>query len=85
MSETIIILLVTVGIPVLSVTLIILKAMDNRKERREERDRGALSQDELKEIYYGLQDMNRRMGNLETILYQKKSERDSQGPRGGKI
>lgn len=74
MSETIIILLITVGIPVLSVTMIILKSMENRKERKLQRDKGSLSQDELKEIYYGLQDMNRRMDNLETILYQKKSE-----------
>lgn len=84
MSETIIILLITVGIPVLSVTMIILKAMDNRRERKKEQDRGSLSQDELKEIYYGLQDMGRRMDNLETILYHKKSDRSSSENRGGK-
>lgn len=74
MSETILVLLITVGIPVLSITMIILKAMENRRARKVEREKNSLSEDELKEIYYGLQDLAKRMDNLETIHFQKKSE-----------
>jgi len=73
MNETIIILLITIGIPVVSVTLIILKAMENRKERKIIKDKDNLSDTELRDIYYGLQDINRRIENLETILYNQNS------------
>jgi len=71
MNETIVILLITVGIPVFSVTMIVLKALENRKERKLRRDQENLSESELREIYYGLRDINRRIDNLETIMYNK--------------
>lgn len=79
MNETIVILLITIGIPVGCVTLIVLKAMENRRERKMRRDQENLSESELREIYYGLRDINRRIDNLETILYNKpagKQERE---------
>lgn len=71
MNETIVILLITVGIPVFSVTMIILKGMENRRERKLRKDQENLSESELREIYYGLRDINRRIDNLETIMYNK--------------
>lgn len=74
MNETIFVLLITVGIPVLSVTLIIMKSMDNRNRRRSRKEMDQLDESELRDIYYGLKDLNRRIDNLETILYDRKKD-----------
>lgn len=71
MNEHILTLLITVGIPVVSLTLIILKSMENRKERKMMKDKEMLNDEDIREIYYGLKDINRRLENLETILYEK--------------
>ena len=65
----------SVGLPILCVTAIILvsilKKGERRDRKRERRNRsGSLSDDDalqMEELYYELKDLNKRIENLETI------------------
>ena len=70
----------SVGLPVLCVTAIILvsilKKGERRDRKRDRRDRGnSLSDDDalqMQELYYELKDLNKRIENLETIIKERR-------------
>ncbi len=70
----------SVGLPILCVTAIILvsilKKGERRDRKRERRNRsGSLSDDDalqMEELYYELKDLNKRIENLETIIKERR-------------
>lgn len=66
------ILMIAVGLPVICITIIIITVIKNGKKKGPADD---LDENEvLSDIYYGLRDLNKRIENLETIVFNKDKE-----------
>lgn len=75
----VLIVMIAVGIPVISVTMIILESMKRRDARRQMQMKGTVRNDReaeiIEEIYQGMKSLRTRIENLETI-YQEKRNRE---------
>ena len=77
MQETVLIVFIVIGVPVICVTLIIMSRM---RMKGESRNKEAMKDQEaqiIDDIYWGLKDLNLRIENLETIL-----KKDTNGRTG---
>ncbi len=79
MANTVMVVLIAVGVPVVCITLIILESIKRRDARRRIKLQGTVRNDReaelIEEIYQGLKSLTTRIENLETI-YQDKRNRE---------
>lgn len=78
MGNTVTILLISVGIPVVCVTLIILESIKRRDQRKKMKMQGTVIRNDreaelIEEIYQGLKSLRTRIENLETIHQDKRN------------
>ena len=79
MANTVMVVLIAVGVPVVCITLIILESIKRKDARRRIKLQGTVRNDReaelIEEIYQGLKSLTTRIENLETI-YQDKRNRE---------
>jgi uncharacterized membrane protein len=78
MGEAAIVLLIVVGIPVVSVTVIVLEAMKRKDRKRQSKMEGEQRQDReaeiIEEIYRDMKSLRSRIENLETIYKETRNK-----------
>jgi len=78
MANTVMVVLIAVGVPVVCGTLIVLESIKRRDARRRIKLQGTVRNDReaelIEEIYQGLKSLTTRIENLETIYQDKRNK-----------